>query len=63
MTTNTYLHVLPYIGYISTHENLRILNIRRFQISDTQPRVILLCIVKLRFAVLIFGHVVSIRKF
>ena len=45
--TVVHVHVaynVPYIGYISTNENLRVLDIRRFKISDTQPRVILPCI-------------------
>ncbi len=35
------------LPYISTHENVpvRVLNIRRLKILDTQPRVILPCIV------------------
>ena len=37
-------NVIPYIGYISTHENLRVLNIRRLKNSDTWPCVILQCI-------------------
>ncbi len=42
---NLYLFAkVPYIGCISTHENLRILNIRWFKILDTQPHVILPCI-------------------
>ena len=40
----SYMYI-PYIGYISTHESLRVLNIRRLKISDTWPRVILSCIV------------------
>ena len=39
----------PYCGYILTHENLRVLNIRRLKMSDTRPHVILPCIRFLRF--------------
>ncbi len=37
--------IVPYIGYISTHENSRVSNIQRLEMSDTWPRVILPCIV------------------
>ena len=54
---------VPYFEYISTHEKLHLSNIQRLKFLDTWPHVILLCIVFYVLCVLIFGHVVSIRKF